>query len=71
MMIQFNMATGEIISPESGGSYSEEQSIYDVASSHPQPELQLLPHEFESTGRKSMPADLLMADPALFIATQR
>ena len=65
-MIQFNMATGEIITSEFVTSCNDQQPAYEI----PHTELQLQPHLFETAEERSMPADLVMVDAALFISAQ-
>ena len=71
MMIQINMATGELISSESESAYTVEPSENDAATEQLQAELRLQPHVFESKDQNSLPADLAVVNATLFITTQQ
>ncbi len=65
-MIQLNMATGELISSDSGLELMDSQPSFNRQTT----ELQLQPHLFEATEKVTIPMDLTMMDAALFIAGQ-
>lgn len=65
-MIQLNMATGELISPDFGSEIVNQQQSYEVPTTEPQ--LQPCFHEVADMAR--IPVDIAMVDASLFIAGQ-
>jgi hypothetical protein len=67
-MIQYNMATGEIISSSSNHSLQGDQRSSEFCDHNL--ELGLQVHEFSAERKQNLPADLVNVDVTLFLAGQ-